>query len=196
MGKLFYIMGKSASGKDTIYKHLTRHYEGKVKRIVGYTTRPVREGEENGREYFFSTEEEVEQFAREHKIIELREYQTVMGPWKYFTADDGQIDLDRSDYLYIGTLESYHSMVEYFGQERLIPIYIDLDDGERLERAVKRERQQSHPNYAEVCRRFLADQEDFSKEKLKQAGIKQVFYNDRIESVVDTIIAYIDTYRG
>ena len=195
MGKLFYIMGKSASGKDTVYKHLTRHYEGQLKKIVGYTTRPAREGEENGVEYFFSTQEEVERFSKEHKIIELREYQTVMGPWKYFTVDDGQIDLEKADYLYIGTLESYRSMVEYFGSENLVPIYIDLDDGERLERAIKRERQQAHPNYAEVCRRFLADQEDFSEEKLKQAGIERAFYNDKLESVVENIIAYIDTYR-
>lgn len=194
MGKLFYIMGKSASGKDTIYKQLTRHYEGQLKKIVGYTTRPVREGEKNGVEYFFSSEKEVEQFAREGKIIELREYQTVMGPWKYFTLDDGQIDLSNSDYLYIGTLESYRSMVDYFGQEKLVPIYIELDDGERLMRAIIREQQQLRPNYAEVCRRFLADQEDFSEEQLKKAGITKAFYNDTLESVVDHIIAYIDAY--
>lgn len=196
MGKLFYIMGKSASGKDTIYKQLSHHYEGQLKKIVGYTTRPIREGEENGVEYFFSTEQEAENLKKEHKIIELREYQTVMGPWKYFTVDDGQINLELADYLYIGTLESYRSMVEYFGQEKLVPIYIDLEDGVRLERAVLRERQQLHPNYAEVCRRFLADQKDFSEENLKQAGIKQTFYNDRVESVVEKIVAYIDTYRG
>ena len=52
MGKIFYIMGKSASGKDTIYKRILQEYEKTVKHIIGYTTRPIREGEQDGVEYF------------------------------------------------------------------------------------------------------------------------------------------------
>lgn len=58
----------------------------------------------------------------------------------------------------IGTLESYYGMREYFGEEQLIPIYIEVEDGLRLERALCRERQQKEPKYAEMCRRFLAMQ--------------------------------------
>ena len=54
MGKLFYIMGKSSSGKDTIYKRLMEDGDLSFKNIVGYTTRPIREGETNGKEYFFA----------------------------------------------------------------------------------------------------------------------------------------------
>ena len=41
MGKIFYIMGKSASGKDTIYKELIEKMP-KFHSIVPYTTRPLR----------------------------------------------------------------------------------------------------------------------------------------------------------
>jgi len=44
MGKIYYIMGKSSSGKDTIYKKLMERMRGKLKTVTGYTTRPMREG--------------------------------------------------------------------------------------------------------------------------------------------------------
>ena len=123
MGKIYYIMGKSSSGKDTMYKELQKSFPA-LKRVVLYTTRPVREGERDGVEYFFVSQERLEQFQREGRLIELRTYHTVCGDWKYATVDDGQIRLDEADYLMIGTLESYQKMKEYFGETVLVPIYI------------------------------------------------------------------------
>lgn len=54
-------------------------------------------------------------------------------------------------------------MKEYYGEETVCPIYIQVEDGERLQRALIREKQQENPRYAEMCRRFLADQEDFRR---------------------------------
>ena len=71
------------------------------------------------------------------------------GDWKYATIDDGQIHLTGSDYLMIGTLESYMKMKAYYGQENLVPLYMEVEDGERLMRAIARERQQEHPGYEE-----------------------------------------------
>ena len=62
MGRIFYVMGKSSVGKDTIYNMLVNDKELELKTIVGYTTRPMREGEVNGREYFFVNEDELEKF--------------------------------------------------------------------------------------------------------------------------------------
>ena len=56
MGKIFYLMGKSASGKDHIYEYLKQQEELELYPMVLYTTRPIREGECNGREYFFTDE--------------------------------------------------------------------------------------------------------------------------------------------
>ena len=182
MGKIFYIMGKSSSGKDTLYRRLLEDEELKLRHIILYTTRPMRQGEQPGREYYFVDEDNFRDFQAQGKIIEARTYQTVYGPWIYFTADDGQIELEKRNYLGIGTLESYICMKEYYGEENLIPLYIEVEDGERLKRAIRREELQQEPKYAEMCRRFLADEEDFSEEKLKSAGISRRFQNMELES--------------
>ena len=99
--------------------------------------------------------------------------------------------MKNSDYLGIGTLESYVKMREYYGKETVCPVYIEVEDGERLARALKRERGQEIPRYEEMCRRFLADQEDFSEEKIAAAGITRKFQNVDLEECVEEIAEYI-----
>ncbi|WP_022748899.1 guanylate kinase [Lachnobacterium bovis] len=195
MNKIFCIMGKSSTGKDTIYQTLLNRKDFNLKKIIPYTTRPIRVGEENGREYFFCDEERVTQLNKENKIIEIREYNTVHGIWKYFTADDGQIDLDKNSYLLIGTLETFLSLRRYYGTSKVIPIYIEVEDGERLTRALGREKKQRTPHYEEMCRRFLADQKDFSKENLKNAKVDKVFTNKNLKNTVEEIISYINNNK-
>lgn len=178
MGKIFYIMGKSASGKDHFYESLIEDKALGLSPLVLYTTRPIRNGEKDGREYWFTDEEKLRALREKGRIIEERAYHTVCGVWHYFTADEGQIDLARRDYLGIGTLESYGKLCGYFGEEALCPIYIEVEDGIRLRRAIEREERQGRPNYPEMCRRFLADCGDFSEENLRAAGIREKFYNN------------------
>ena len=191
MGKIYCMMGKSSTGKDTLYKRLLKDPDLSLKTIIPYTTRPIREGEQEGVEYFFCTEEETEALERQGKIIELRAYHTVHGIWKYFTVDDGQIALEKQSYLVIGTLESYLKIREYYGKENVIPIYIEVEDGERLTRALTREKQEKQPKYEELCRRFLADAKDFSEEKLKEAEIDRRFENRVLEETEAEICTYI-----
>lgn len=51
MGYIFYVMGKSAAGKDTIYKELVRRFP-EYGTVRMYTTRPIRDGEQEGVEYY------------------------------------------------------------------------------------------------------------------------------------------------
>lgn len=190
MGKIIYIIGKSSTGKDTIFKELLRNKSLNLKTIVSYTTRPIREGEKNGTEYFFTDEEGFQRLKAEGKVIEDRCYNTVHGPWRYFTADDGQIKED-DNYITIGTIESYLCVKEYYGAKKLVPVFVDLDDGVRLQRALNRERRQENPKYEELCRRFLADSKDFSDEKIKEAGITKRFINDELPACLKEIEAYI-----
>ena len=184
MGKIFYIMGKSSSGKDTIYSRLLQDKELNLRNIVLYTTRPMRQGEQPGREYYFVNQDTFREFEEKGKVIEASTYDTVYGPWIYFTADDGQIELSKRNYLGIGTLESYCRMKEYFGEEQVCPLYVQVEDGERLKRAILREELQAEPKYAEMCRRFLADTQDFSEENLKKAGIARRFENRELENCI------------
>lgn len=190
MGKIFYVMGKSSSGKDTIYKRLIKMNPG-LRTIVPYTTRPIREGETDGVEYFFVDQSRLEEMQAAGQVIEVRTYNTICGIWTYFTADDGQIDLNRYNYLMIGTLVSYTAMRAYFGKEKIVPIYIQVEDGERLIRAIEREKKETAPQYAEICRRFLADDVDFSEEKLRDAEIKRRFENNDLERCLSEIEVFL-----
>lgn len=191
MGKIFCLIGKSSCGKDTIYKRILSEGNLPLKTLVSYTTRPIRSGETNGVEYYFLTEEQLQELEQEGKIIELRAYHTVHGIWKYLTVNDHQINLSKSNYLVIGTLESFQKLRDYFGNDKLVPLYIEVDSGERLQRALNRERLQQEPKYAELCRRFLADEEDFSSEKLAKAGITDIFYNTDLDECLSEMITYI-----
>ncbi len=195
MGKIFYLMGKSSSGKDTIFKELLKGAEG-LKTIVPYTTRPIRAGEQEGVEYHFTDEAGFQKLADAGKVIEQRGYQTVYGLWRYFTVDDGQfVPGGDADYVMIGTLEAYQSMQACYGRENVLPVLIELDDGVRLMRALEREMQQEKPGYEEMCRRFLADSTDFSEDKIVEAGIERRFYNDNLEHCLNEIRAYIKGQR-
>ncbi|MDD7388316.1 MAG: guanylate kinase [Lachnospiraceae bacterium] len=190
MSRIFYLMGKSASGKDSMYRELMKRFS--FEKIVMYTTRPMRQDEKNGVQYFFTDEAEYQRLLEAGKVIESRCYQTVHGPWIYYTVDDGSVRREGSEqYLVIGTLESYEKMKKYFGPEMLVPIYLEVDDGLRLERALGRERTQAVPRYSEMCRRYLADEKDFSEEKLKAAGIERRFSNEELEKCAEEITEYI-----
>ncbi len=191
MGKIYCVMGKSSSGKDSIYHEIMEKGALGLKPIIPYTTRPIRDGEQDGREYHFCTEDTVQRLQDAGRIMELRAYNTVYGVWKYFTVDDERIDLSKNNYLYIVTLEGYTKIREYFGADRVVPIYIEVEDGERLMRAIAREQKQDVPKYEEMCRRFLADSADFSEEKLVEAGVVRRFQNNDFVQTVQEVTAYI-----
>lgn len=191
MGKIFCFIGKSASGKDTIYKEIVKRCPDLIK-LVQYTTRPIRNGEKNGIEYYFVSESDRDRLENEGKIIESREYSTIHGKWTYFTVDDGRVDLKNQNYVLIATIDSYIALKNYYGFDNVIPIYISLDDGVRLERAINREKIQTNPCYEEVCRRFLNDQKDFSNDKLIKNGIDNIFINEDLDKVCSEISLFIE----
>ena len=191
MGRIYYLLGKSATGKDTLYKEILKR-RPKLRTVTMYTTRPIREGETDGVEYFFTDREELERQLASGKVIESRTYQTIAGPWTYYTVDDGQFDVaDDESCLMIGTLESYE-MCTYFEAGKMVPVYIEVPDGIRLLRAVKREENQKKPNYREVCRRYLADEKDFSEENLERLGITKRYQNTDMEMCVEEILRDLD----
>lgn len=192
MGRIYYLLGKSATGKDTLYKEILKR-RPKLRTVTMYTTRPIREGETDGVEYFFTGREELERQLASGKVIESRTYQTIAGPWTYYMVDDGQFDVaDDESCLMIGTLESYEKMCAYFEAGKMVPVYIEVPDGIRLLRAVKREENQKRPNYREVCRRYLADEKDFSEENLERLGITKRYQNTDMEMCVEEILRDLD----
>jgi guanylate kinase len=189
MGRIYVIIGKSASGKDTICQEVFKRMPDLHLKVT-YTTRPMRDGERDGEEYHFLTETERDRLEESGRIIERRDYNTREGVWSYFTTDD-ESEKREDNYLMIGTLESCRKLIAYYGEDRIRPIYIETDDYSRLRRAVERERSEKTPRYDEVCRRFLADKDDFSEEQLEKNHIRVRFENKDLDRTVNEVCRYI-----
>ena len=175
--KIIYIMGKSACGKDTIFKRLKEELD--LKSYILYTTRPMREGEKDGVDYYFISDEEMQEYIegkREEKVLEYRQYNVVDGIWTYATIYDDQFKT-KDDLITIGTLESY----------------IEVPNDIRRERAIERERKQKVPRFAEMERRFKADELDFTEEKIEKAGIRRNnrFINLNLDETVNKIKEFV-----
>ena len=195
MGKIFYILGKSSTGKDTIYKNILEDETHGLKDIILYTTRPIRDGETDGKSYHFVSEKEYEDIKKSGLIIEERSYNTMHGVWRYFTVKDSSIDLSNNNYVIIGVLKSFIDTRDYFGSDKVVPIYIEVEDGLRLQRALNREKKPENRRFKELCRRYLADSEDFSEDKIKDAGIDKRFENVDLSSCINEVKEYIRKNR-
>ena len=193
MAKIICLLGKSCSGKDTIYKKLIADESLDLVPLVTYTTRPLRSGEQEGREYHFTDEAGFNALKEQGKVIEDRSYDTVYGLWRYFTVDDGTFNPDGKNVIAAaGTIPAYIRLRDHFGADNIVAAMIETDDGIRLERAMRREKKQTVPKYKEMCRRFITDSEDFDEEKLSAAGITNIFMNnDDLAECVDKVKEFI-----
>lgn len=179
--KIVFFIGKSGSGKDTFLMKSLEIYQ--VEPIVLLTTRPMREGEVNGREYHFISDEKMNLLQKKDLLIERRDYNTVHGIWSYATGMEA-INLYDYNYLTANTWQGYSQFLKYYSKESLAPIYFELDDGVRLERALMREKKSGNGKYAEMCRRYLADEADFTKEML---NIYKPYIIDNNGTMEDTL---------
>ena len=175
--KIYYIMGKSCSGKSVLCDKLLKDTSLKLKPIITYTTRPRREREKDGVEYYFINDNQAKELLDSNKVIERRVYDTEYGKWSYMTVDDGQFE-EGNKYIGIGTLESYWSMVLKFGMEVMVPIYIEASPWTLLTRSISRLPDDDNKGYMEACRRYLKDAVDYSDANLNKCGIYTRYNND------------------
>jgi guanylate kinase len=191
LNRIFCIVGKSGSGKDTIYNKIINQYKTKLIPVIPFTTRPKRADEKNGVNYFFVSKAQMNDYAKNNKIIEKRQYNTIQGVWDYFTL---KFDItDNNDYILITTLEGAHGIIKEYGSETVHIIYLYLDDKERLIRCINREAVQENPDYTEICRRFIADQHDFSDENLRR--FKNIHYINTYNKLNDCLYQWNKIYN-
>lgn len=172
------IFGKSGSGKDTVKKFLLKSIENS-QNIISNTTRPARDYEENGIDYYFLP---VADFIKKITKKEMLEA-SLFNNWLYGTSIDS---LDKNK-INIGVFEPKGIRALLKKEELLvIPIYLDVTNKERLMRQLNRE---ENPDCAEICRRFFTDEEDFLLEDLDFNFYK--FSNEKESDLKNTVIPMI-----
>lgn len=175
--KLIALMGKAGSGKDTILKHLSSYYPDKYHEVISCTTRPPREGEQNGVNYYFLNIDDFTQKILNGDMLEVTEFNN----WHYGTS----LSSLSTDKINIGVFnpEGIRCLIE----DSLIDLsvyYVQADDKERLLRQLNREK---HPNVEEIIRRFSADQKDFNfLDDIKYSVLENNNLGD-LSSAVDVI---------
>ena len=96
--------------------------------------------------------------------------------------------MEEADYLGIGTLESFQKMKKYYGESSVVPIYIEVENGERLTRALKREKKQEVRLSTRKCAGDIwRTRYDFSEENVLKAGIWKRFENIDLDECVQEI---------
>ena len=192
---IFMLIGKSSCGKDTIYKELLKQFD--VDPIVVHTTRSMRVNEIDGVTYHFDTYDRYKEYVDSNEMVASSKYTLYDksgNPYDayYYTVKDDLL-IGEKPKIVIGNPNLYSQYISFLGLGIVYPIIIEVDDGVKLERALKREREQIKPNYLEMCRRFIRDSEDYSPENFKMIGLDRFpsFENDNLHKCIDRVSIYI-----
>lgn len=158
MKKLFVILGEASSGKDTVLKEAVKTlYNTEI--AVSFTTRPMREGEVEGREYNFISTTEFNELYNEGQIVESTNYDVANGDnWLYGLT---RAELEKSEYVAVITNPHGLEQLKKVYGDKVVSIYITANGKDRVIRYLNRESNINDLKVAECCRRFLADEKDF-----------------------------------
>ena len=144
------LFGPSGSGKDTGVRLLTSKFKS-LHRIISTTTRPMRDTETNNIDYYFVNKEQFIQGITNNDFYTINYYNN----WSYGInkneIENNPISIGAFSIKDIKQLLNFDNLI-------VIPIYIKTSDKTRLMRCLTRE---DNPDCKEICRRFIADKEDF-----------------------------------
>ena len=181
MKKIKIILGKMGSGKTTLAKELEKRG---MKRIVTYTTRPIRPGEIDGVDYHFISPEEFNRMVEEDLFAEYITYNATFGTCSYGSLKEDYFCNEEDKVI---VLNPYGlTMVK----EKNIPhisIFLDPPATVLQERLLRR-----GDNAEEIKRRLARDEEDF-------AGMKaDIYIRENIvpEEVADKIEKYVNAIES
>ena len=154
-------------------------------KIIITSTRPIREHEENNKDYHFV---DIDTFTTKMLTGELIEATTFRN-WYYGTSID---DLDK-DKINIGVYnpEAVEILVESSNLDIFL-VYVTASDKTRLLRQLNREEK---PDCDEIVRRYTADQNDFRKSRIELLRPAVVVVNDGDRNVNDLVKEVANAYN-
>ncbi|HSQ89800.1 guanylate kinase [Romboutsia sp.] len=178
MKKIFVIMGKASSGKDTLVKMLSEQLE--IPMAVSFTTRPMRDGETQGVEYNFITQKEFKDQLESGEIVEHTSYNVASGETWYYGLTKSE--LEKADYVIAIVNPEGLRLLKYYYEDKVVPIFINSKPDVRIKRYLNRDIMDEE-KVAECCRRFLADKKDFER----LIPNYEIFNNDEIIDAYQTL---------
>lgn len=182
------LVGMSGSGKDAIQKELVSEFD--FERIVTTTTRPMREGEQNGVDYHFISRDEFMNGINNNDFIEYRSYDTLVGgeadTW-YYGSPKQELEPDK-DYCIILDIQGAKDFVEYYGKENCFVVEIIVKDEIREERASAR----GSFDKTEWDRRLADDKVKFAPSETE--SVVNCAVDNSYNDLEDTVFAITEAY--
>lgn len=184
--KIIALFGPSGVGKDAIQNRIASSYED-MHKIISCTTRPKRDYEVEGQDYFFLEPIQFAQKVLDGSMLEATSFRA----WMYGTPIDA-LDKDKIN-IGVFNIAGIECLLEDSRLE-VIPVYVEVSPKTRLMRALSREQ---NPDCHEVCRRFLADEQDFAKINAGDGFDYYVIHNEEemtLETVNDWVLKFEECF--
>lgn len=184
--KIVALFGAAGAGKDAILAELTKRYKDKLNlhEIVSCTTRPPRQGEIDGVNYYFISQEEFTNKTLNDEMLEA----TCFRDWWYGTPRTSL----KEDKINVGVFNINGLECLEESKDDILPIYISATDKTRLIRQLTRE---ENPDCDEILRRFQTDKKDFySFVHTTELVYQTIENNDSLLDAVDNIANLINLY--
>ena len=188
MKKIIVLLGASATGKDTVAKHISEKYN--MPMAISYTTRPMRSNETQGVEYYFISDDEMHEKFKNGEVIEHTSYYIQSEDVSYTYANVIE-EFEKGDYVL--TILNPHGLYQFNKsqyKDNLVSIMLNCDDRVRLVRSLNRD---ENVNVNEVLDRFRRDELDFIERRPKtdyeidtNKPLEEVFNN--IDKVIENIL--------
>lgn len=188
MKKIIVLLGASATGKDTVAKHISEKYSIPI--AISYTTRPMRSNETQGVEYYFISDDEMHEKFKNGEVIEHTSYYIQSEDVSYTYANVVE-EFEKGDYVL--TILNPHGLYQFNKsqyKDNLVSIMLNCDDRVRLVRSLNRD---ENVNVNEVLDRFRRDELDFIERRPKtdyeidtNKPLEEVFNN--IDKVIENIL--------
>lgn len=134
MNKIVLVHAPSGTGKGTLINMLLKDFS-EIKLSASYTTRKMRKGEADGREYHFVSKQEFENMIENNKFIEYNEY---VG--NYYGTAKKEVEEKLKTHHVLCEVED-HGVVEImkaFSKERLLTIFIAPPSIKELENRLRK----------------------------------------------------------
>lgn len=188
MKKIIVLLGASATGKDTVAKHISEKYN--IPMAISYTTRPMRSNETQGVEYYFISDGEMHEKFKNGEVIEHTSYYIQSEDVSYTYANVVE-EFEKGDYVL--TILNPHGLYQFNKsqyKDNLVSIMLNCDDRVRLVRSLNRD---ENVNVNEVLDRFRRDELDFIERRPKtdyeidtNKPLEEVFNN--IDKIIENIL--------